>query len=118
MPSYIIKVNPEDDAYVYWSTATDSPHFYGTRAEVGVYLREIGEATDLDGRFGRADTTGTSMRERIDRHGNVSPGLYAFGVEEFIVERRGVAARCDLLELARAYGAGEPYMQLLKPLQQ
>jgi hypothetical protein len=32
MPSYIVKINPDDDLYVYWSTITDSPHICGERA--------------------------------------------------------------------------------------
>ncbi|MDR1264361.1 MAG: hypothetical protein LBK42_02040 [Propionibacteriaceae bacterium] len=61
MPSFIIKQEPSDeDFYVVWSTVTDSPHYWGTRAELTAKLAHKPDAVKSD-RFARADQTGTSV---------------------------------------------------------
>lgn len=59
MPSYIVKVAPDIDLYVYWSTIVDAPTAIGSRDELAEWLRQRGYAAD-DQRFDRADRTGTS----------------------------------------------------------
>lgn len=54
MPTYIIKVHPDRDAYMEWSTIVDAPTSIGTRAD---YLAENDET-----RLARTDLQGTSAR--------------------------------------------------------
>ena len=54
MPHFIVKADPTEDWYVEWTTITDGPYAYGTRAQ---FLEE--EPTWGD-RLDRADTYGTS----------------------------------------------------------
>lgn len=111
MPSYIVKINPEDDLYTYWSTIVDAPLFLGTRAELTDYLlreaRDAGVETAADERFERADRTGTSS---VD-------GFYDWGEKDFIVEQRGVVLRADIPELVRCIQAREPYPHILRPFE-
>jgi hypothetical protein len=62
MPQYIVKPERDRDFYIYWSTVTDSPWQWGTRA--------VMEAEDDDGsfkpeRFARADQTAASRLRLI-----------------------------------------------------
>lgn len=52
MPRFIMKVAPDRDAYIEWSTVVDAPVSIGTRA---AYAAEHGEE-----RLARTDTQGTS----------------------------------------------------------
>ena len=54
MPRFIIKVSPDRDAYVEWSTVVDAPVSVGNRA---AYAAEHGED-----RLRRTDEAGTSAR--------------------------------------------------------
>lgn len=78
MPSYIIKLNKEEDLYVYWSEIVEAPHCWGTRDEVTKYMTRIGESKDLDARFARADEHGTSAFAYADNYGWDSKGVIIF----------------------------------------
>jgi hypothetical protein len=92
MPSYVVKVTPDQDRYVYWSTVTDSPHFWGGRAEMMDMLvhdsREKPEYAlpEAEKRLGRADATGTSAH-----HGDMR-----WDDDVLIVEQRGILRRGHL----------------------
>lgn len=58
MPKYILKVNPDEDLYVCWSTVVDAPTFWGTKQDFYNHDYLIGDVTD--DRFERADKRGTS----------------------------------------------------------
>lgn len=58
MPRTIIKLAPDEDWYVVWSTIVDAPTYWGTRAE----LEARPGAHALPERFDRADATGTSAQ--------------------------------------------------------
>jgi hypothetical protein len=111
MPSYIVKVHPDKDEYVYWSTIVDAPLFLGNREDLRGYLLHDaggsgGEAAS-PGRFERADKTGTSSMD----------GFYDWDDKTFIVEQRGVVKREDLPELARCMSENKPYPHLLHPFE-
>jgi hypothetical protein len=91
MPSYVVKVSPDADEYVYWSDVVDDVHCIGTRAEVENYLRQIGHGEDLPARFARADKTGTSA----------IPGFYHWDSSGFVAAQRGYLPRARLAEYAR-----------------
>lgn len=59
MPSYIVKADPDEDWYCYWSTVVDAPVAFGTRAELEAapWMTPAEVAPD---RFARADETGSS----------------------------------------------------------
>lgn len=66
MGSTIVKIAPDVDQYVVWSSITDSPHMWGTRDETIEYLMEVDEKKpeyakpEIEHRMWRADDTGTS----------------------------------------------------------
>lgn len=118
MPNnFIVKIDPNLDAYVYWGRDIDAPHFGGTRAELEEHLRKCGEDAQLDERFDRADDTGTSAKP-YQLEGTIYPGFYAWnepGSDTFVTEQRGLVRRADLLALWSHIGVGRPYPQLLMP---
>lgn len=90
MPSFILKVNKEEDLYVYWSTVVESPHTWGTKDEVFKYLTENLDHNkeDTERRFERANERGTSaFAYRMDGGWDDSG---------FIFEQRGVLPRANL----------------------
>lgn len=112
MPGYIVKINPNDDLYIYWSTITDCPHFCGTRAELSNYLDEI--HVNSPERWKRADTYGTSAQvSGVDK----TFRFYAWDETEFITESRGLVKRSDLPELTRCLAENKPYPHILHPFE-
>lgn len=97
MPSYIVKVNKEDDLYVYWSDIAEAPHCWGTREEVSKYMISIGEnnINELDSRFARADENGTSAYSWADTYGWETSG--------FIYMQLGFLRRNKLGEFLASY---------------
>ncbi len=97
MGTIILKVDPDRDLYVEWSSVVESPTYIGTRAEFLAYLtHEIPDGySPLPGnspedRLARADETGTSACY------GTPPHFGAFDAGGFIVEQRGVLPRADL----------------------
>lgn len=86
MPSFVVKLNPAEDRYVYWSTVTDSPHFWGSRVEMAEWLAVFAPSDDDEARLLRADTFGTSSHI----------GDTAWDDDVLIVEQRGILRRSDL----------------------
>jgi hypothetical protein len=66
MPSYVIKLDPALDLYVYWSTVVEAPLFWGDAAELTEYLVENGEKKpeysrpEIAQRIARANQNGSS----------------------------------------------------------
>lgn len=58
MPSYLLKIKPESQHYVLYSTIVDSVTAYGTKED---FQRDYPEDYP-DERFERADSTGTSCK--------------------------------------------------------
>jgi hypothetical protein len=113
MPNYIVKIDPNQDAYVYWSKEADAPHFGGTRAELEDHLRKCGEDAELPARFERADATGSSAKEYV-LNGLSYPGFYSWAEPgDFVAEQRGLVKRADLMEMWRCVGVGRPYPHIL-----
>lgn len=114
---YLVKISPDTDAYVYWSTERDAPMFGGTREEVTKFLTDTAEHPELIAdRFERADATGTSARPYTDQGGARRPGFFAWDEPgDFVAEQRGLVARGDLMELWRCSAVNKPYGHILKP---
>ncbi|MDJ0005507.1 hypothetical protein BH92_27590 (plasmid) [Rhodococcoides fascians A21d2] len=104
MPHYIVKISPDQDLYVDWSTITDCPTVCGDRASVSAALGP--EASGAD-RWERADRTGSSSHA----------GFYEWADDEFIAEQRGIVRRKDLPEMTRCLHAGLPYPHILHPFE-
>lgn len=111
MPSYIVKIKPDHDLYVYWSTIVEGPIAIGTRTELADYLRtrahHVSAELAAPERFDRADNTGTSS---IDR-------FYDWSNEGFIVEQYGTVKRSDIPELMRCMAERIDYAHLLTPFE-
>lgn len=69
MGKQIIKVSPDRDLYMEWSSIVEAPTFIGTRAETTAYLLEpkdglhettIAHPEAVEQRLARADLTGSS----------------------------------------------------------
>lgn len=69
MPRFLIKATRDRDAYIEWSTVTDSPVSIGTRAE---YAAAFGES-----RLARTDRNGTSAKWFDAQHGELEEGGWA-----------------------------------------
>lgn len=114
MANYLVKISPNTDAYVYWSTERDAPMIGGTRVEVSKFLTDTGENTMLDERFARADATGTSAKPYVDAGGAKRPGFFAWEEPgDFVAEQRGLVKRADLMELWRCSAVNKPYGHIL-----
>jgi hypothetical protein len=76
MPTIIVKLDPNEDFYVLWSSVVDAPTSFGTRAQITEHLLYYdfsqGQIDDgyaqrqIDARFERADERGTSSMVRGD----------------------------------------------------
>lgn len=115
MSHIIIKVSPDVDRYVEWSTVLDGPTAIGTRADM---LREImatndQPAGDIEKRLRRADMTGTSAVGTFELFGSWSD-------TGFVVENRGWLPRAKLGEFLDLYDLDEDdnsaAYRLLEPL--
>lgn len=103
MPSYIVKVNRNEDRYVLWSTVTDSPHFWGTEEELMAHMEYLGQVGDgINDRFLRADVFGTSS------YG----GDYSWDDSGFIFEQKGFLRRNKLGEFLDSWSDDAPFFNL------
>lgn len=98
MPSYIVKINKEDDFYVYWSDIVEAPHCWGTKAEVSDYIKRIWDDTSF-GRFERADAYGSSAYSWADTYGWDDSG--------FIYKQLGFLKRAKLGEFLASFNKEE-----------
>lgn len=109
MGEYVVKPDPEEDWYVYWSDVTDRPVSAGTRAEFleasWVAARSV---EPVARRLDRADRLGSSAF--FD--------LYWWGCEWLCFDNRGMLPRARLRgfadavlsgDLQRAYDMLEPF---------
>lgn len=123
MPTYILKVAPEKDLYIGWSTVTDSIHFWGTREEI--IEREIDEAqrradeivktarTEVEQRLDRADETGTTALWG-------TPPAYGFQSGQMIWQGQGYLPRERIEEMLATYNTSIGDFEgehLLKPFE-
>ena len=60
MPRYLMKVAPDQDLYVEWSTVVDNITWAGTREELLVFARSERWKGDVEERIARTDREGTS----------------------------------------------------------
>jgi len=100
MGTIILKVAPDQDLYVAWSSIVEAPVGFGTRAEMLADLRRDWHrahpdciprpGTGPEVRLERADATGTSAY----RDGDYAPG--GWDDKELIYEQRGILARSKL----------------------
>lgn len=100
MPSYIVKVAPDRDEYVWWSDVVEAPHAVGTRDELQALIREYGEPEEAtDERFDRAELVGCSaLWPRFD-----AP-VYGWQDDDGpIAEQKGWLPRSAIGEYARTY---------------
>lgn len=73
MGSTVVKIDPDQDLYMVWSSGTESPTFIGDRIALVEYLYEqenrkpdrIPEKEKPEARIERADKTGTSSEWRV-----------------------------------------------------
>ena len=71
MPHFVVKADPNEDWYVEWTTITDGPVAYGTRADF------LEEEPGWGDRMDRADQTGTSAM--------MDPPWFSWDTEWFMV---------------------------------
>jgi hypothetical protein len=94
MPSFILKVTPDRDLYVKWSTIVENMTRSGTRAEFLEHLAAV--QPDLlddpghcpEARLARADAYGTSALTH--------PPDGGWDDKSLIVDQRGILPRADL----------------------
>lgn len=112
MPSYIIKLNKEEDLYVYWSEIVDAPHCWGTKEQVSEYMVRVGHTDDLENRFDRADEHGTSAFAYAENYGWNDTGV-------LIYDQKGFLRRNDLKDFLSSFNklTGEFNNSLLHPFE-
>lgn len=98
MPSYLVKVDRERDAYIVWSTVVESPVELGTRAELQAENSKL-----TDERFNRADASGTSARF-FDWLPDDQQELGWADADGVICEQRGFLPRTRLGDVYDLYG--------------
>ena len=100
MPSFVVKVAPDADAYVVWSTIVAAPTAWGTRDEIAAYLLDDSPLKaeyahpSITERFDRADATGTSAYD---------PRNYGWDDDGFIFAQRGWLPRARLAEFLASF---------------
>lgn len=115
MPSYVLRVAPDDPTYVLWSTVVEAPIFMGDEAEMRTYLERFEQRCKepccyqkqvLD-RLDRANRAGTSSLG----------GFYGYDDPGMIVEQTGVLPRSALGAFARAFllEGDDDFMSYLQP---
>lgn len=119
MPSYVIKVDPSRDEYVYWSTVVEAPIAWGSRADL---LAELVSESDPylrddaphhpNNRMARADEFGTSCNDLGD-------GLrfYSWDEADLIYQQDGTISRDDLWALCSRIERDEPVVDLIEPFE-
>jgi hypothetical protein len=99
MPRYLVKVTPDEDLYVEWSTIVDAPTAWGTREEMFEYLlrwdqkKEEYARPEIEERFARADEYGTSSLHRD----------YDWDDDEFMYLQSGLVPRARLAEFLHSF---------------
>jgi hypothetical protein len=110
MPGFILKVTPNRDLYVEWSTIVDDIVRIGIRAEFleGLATRYPDLLVDLvhspEARLARADAHGTSALPFPGVH----PLFGGWDDSGLVVEQRGILRRADLLAYVAAMEADWP----------
>lgn len=109
MPTFVMKVSPDRDQYVGWSTVVESIVWIGSRAEAAEILAyDIPPGYDPkpgnapEDRLHRADETGTSA---LYPSGGPFDGSWEDGDQ--IVEQRGILARSDLPAFVDAFAVDD-----------
>lgn len=99
MPRYIVKVNPDEDLYVEWSTVVDGPIVWGTRDEITEYLIDSSEkkreyaTPEVADRMRRADEYGSSALQ----------GDFQWGDDFIMYQQKGWMPRKRLLAFLYSY---------------
>lgn len=114
MPTYLLRVAPDDPTYVAWSTVVEAPTFMGDETAALEYLKYERTCSQpcchkvqvLD-RLERANRFGTSSLD----------GYMGYDDDGFIVEQRGVLPRSALGPFTRAYmrDDADEWMTYLQP---
>lgn len=92
MPSFIVKVAPDEDRYVEWSTIVDAPLGWGTRSEM---VNDLVRMSEKKEEFARPEAEKRLLR--ADIHGSssfISDG--GWDDAGFVVEQRGWLPRARL----------------------
>lgn len=91
MPAYVIKCNPDEDLYVYWSEITESPYCWGDRETIKEYLirnshyyMDDDVLKDVEERIARADENGTSAFAYKEAYGWEDDGILIFMQKGFL----------------------------------
>lgn len=104
MPRFVMKVDPDRDHYVEWSTVVDNWCADGTRAEMLDRLKRDAPSSSPghtpEDRLRRADKTGTSAMF-------YSPPFEGSWESDLMVEQRGLLPRKDLRRYLDAMAAGQ-----------
>ena len=97
MGTIVIKPERDVDFYIGWSTITENPHWWGSRAEATEYLAEDRS------RRGNIDHPPEERLARADQHGTSDMSVRdgEWGDDEFIYEQRGILHRKHLIEACR-----------------
>ena len=115
MGTIVIKPERDVDFYIGWSTITENPHWWGSRAEATEYLAEDRS------RRGNIDHPPEERLARADQHGTSDMSVRdgEWGDDEFIYEQRGILHRKHLIEACRRLAGGdEPGVwDLLEPFE-
>lgn len=115
MPSVVIKTSPDEDRYVVWSTVTESPHAYGSRAEMADLLRAGIRGGDPGDR-----RNPEPVLARVDEHGSSDfAGCWGWDDDEFVYKRAGWLRRQDLWAAAQLQcdRRERDLLDLLQPLE-
>jgi hypothetical protein len=92
VPHFIVKVAPDEDRYVEWSTIVDAPLGWGTRAEM---VNDLVRMSEKKEEFARVEAEKRLLR--ADVHGSssfISDG--GWDDAGFVVEQRGWLPRARL----------------------
>jgi hypothetical protein len=94
MGRFLLKPKADEDFYVNWSTNTDAPVYWGTRADLVPYAIENNWITEFERRLALADETGCTYgirahtfdagpdRTIIYQAFGAKPGMWEVKVEE------------------------------------
>lgn len=103
MGTIVIKPERAADFYVGWSTVTESPHWWGSRAEATGFLSED------RARRGGVDHAPEERLARADEHGTSDMSIRDGGWDDegFIYKQRGWLRRDRLVEVCRLLAASD-----------
>lgn len=117
MGTTVIKMDPEVDWYLVWSSVVEFPVCWGTRADIAAWIRRWGDEGDPDKRIGRADASGSSAM-----WGTRGP---AYGWQDpdrtVIIEQKGtipIRGPGGLRDLCRRLEDNQRWDDLLTPLEE